>query len=96
MDDVNVLRHACCAFRNLFLKLDKMGPLGKLKHYRPLATNKVFLTMFLKPDAVGIIPTVGYRIGDCQSIEGLHWLAYIGRTRKIIHALMRGKCIWSG
>jgi hypothetical protein len=24
MDDVNVLRQACCAFRNLFLKLVKM------------------------------------------------------------------------
>jgi hypothetical protein len=26
MDDVNVLRQACCAFRNLFLKLVKMDP----------------------------------------------------------------------
>ena len=26
MDDVNVPRHACCAFRNLFLKLAKTGP----------------------------------------------------------------------
>jgi hypothetical protein len=42
--------------------------------------------MFLKPDAVGIIPRAGYRTGDRQSIEGLQWLAYIGRTRKIIHA----------
>jgi hypothetical protein len=27
MDYVNVLRQACCAFRNLFLKLVKMDPL---------------------------------------------------------------------
>jgi len=26
MDDVNILRQACCAFRNLFLKLVKMDP----------------------------------------------------------------------
>jgi len=26
MDDVNVLRQACCAFRNLFLKLVKSDP----------------------------------------------------------------------
>jgi hypothetical protein len=26
MDDFNVLRQACCAFRNLFLKLVKMDP----------------------------------------------------------------------
>jgi len=42
--------------------------------------------MFLKPDAVGIIPRAGYRMGDRQSIEGLQWLAYMGRTRIIIHA----------
>jgi len=42
--------------------------------------------MFLKPDAVGIIPRAGYRMGDRQSIEGFQWLAYMGRTRKIIYA----------
>jgi hypothetical protein len=42
--------------------------------------------MFLKPETVGIIPRAGYRMGDRQSIEGLQWLAYIGRNRKIIHA----------
>ena len=30
MVDMNVLRQACCAFRNLFLKLVKMDLLGKL------------------------------------------------------------------
>jgi len=85
MDDVNVLRLACCAFRNLFLKLVKMDPFrGDIT--TSSICNKVFRTMFLKPDAVGIIPRAGYRMGDRQSIEGLQWLAYIGRTRKIIHA----------
>jgi hypothetical protein len=41
--------------------------------------------MFLKPDAVVIIPRAGYRMEDCQSIESLQWLAYMGRLRKIIH-----------
>jgi len=58
MDNVNVLREACCAFRNLFLKLVKLDP------YRQAITissicNKVFRTMFLKPDTVGIIPRGG-------------------------------------
>ena len=30
IDDVNVFRQACCAFRKLFLKLVKMDPFGKL------------------------------------------------------------------
>ena len=42
--------------------------------------------MFLKLDSVGIIPRAGYNMGDRQSIEGLQWLAYMGPTRKIIHA----------
>ena len=85
MDDVNVLRQTCCAFRNLFLKLVKMDPFREDITISSIC-NKVFRTMFLKPDAVGIIPRAGYRTGDRQSIEGLQWLAYIGRTRKIIHA----------
>jgi len=85
MDDMNVLRQACCAFRNLFLKLIKMDPFREAITITSIC-NKVFRTMFLKPDAVGIILRAGYRMGDRQSIEGLEWLAYMGRTRKIIHA----------
>ena len=49
--------------------------------------NKVFRTMFLKPDTVGIIPRGGYRLSDRQSIEAFQWLAYIGQTRDdVIHA----------
>jgi len=85
MDDVNVLRQACCAFRNLFLKLVKMDPFMEAITISSIC-NKVFRTMFLKPDTVGINPRAGYRIGDRQSIEGLQWLAYMGRTCKIIRA----------
>jgi hypothetical protein len=31
-DDVNVLRQACCAFRNLFLKLVEMDPISAGYH----------------------------------------------------------------
>jgi hypothetical protein len=49
--------------------------------------NKVFRTIFLKPDTVGLIPSGGYRMGDRQSVENLQWLAYIGRTRNnVTHA----------
>jgi G:T-mismatch repair DNA endonuclease (very short patch repair protein) len=85
MDDVNVLRQACCAFRNLFLKLFKMDPFREAITISFIC-SKVFRTMFLKPDTLGIIPRAGYRLGDKQSIEGLKWLAYIGRDKNIIHA----------
>jgi len=49
MDDVNVLRQACCASRNLFFKLDKMDPFRQAITISSIC-NKVFRTMFLKPD----------------------------------------------
>jgi len=85
MDDVNVLRQACCAFRNLFLKSVKMDLCREAITISSFC-NKVFRTMFLKPHAVGMVPRAGYRMGDRESIEGLQWLTYMGRTRKIIHA----------
>ena len=86
MDDVNVLRHACCAFRNLFLKLVKMDPFRQAITISSIC-NKVFRTVFLKPDTVGIIPRAGYRMGHRQSVEALQWLAYIGRKiSNITHA----------
>ena len=48
MDDVNVLRQACCAFRNLFLKLVKIDPFLQAITISP-NSNKVLRTMFLKP-----------------------------------------------
>jgi hypothetical protein len=54
MENVNVLRQASCAFRNLFLKLVKMDPFWQAITISSIC-NKVFRT-FLKPDTVGIIP----------------------------------------
>jgi hypothetical protein len=85
MDDVNVLKMACCAFRNLFLKLVKMDPFRQAITISSIC-NKVFRTMFRKTNTISIIPRAGYRMGDRQSLEGLQWLTYMGRMRKIIHA----------
>jgi hypothetical protein len=86
LDDVNVLRQACCAFRNLFLKLVKMDPFRQAITISSIC-NMVFRTMLLKPDTVVIIPRAGYRMGDRQSVEALQWLAYIGRTsNNVTHA----------
>jgi hypothetical protein len=62
MDDVNVLRQACCAFRHLFLKLVKMDPFREAITISSIC-SKVFRTTFLKPDTVGFIPRAGYRMG---------------------------------
>ena len=62
MADVNVLRQACCAFRNLFLKLVKMDPFRQ--SITSSICNKVFRTMYLKPYTLCIIARGGYRMGD--------------------------------
>ena len=67
-----------------FLKLVKTDP------FREAITilcfcNKDFRTMCLKSDTVHY-PERGLPCGNLQSVQGLQWLAYIGRTRKIIHA----------
>jgi len=67
MDDVNVLRQACCAFRNLFLKLVKMDPFRQAITISSIC-NKVFRTMFLKPDTVDIIPRGGT---ECETASPL-------------------------
>ena len=90
MDDVNVLRQARCAFRRLFLKLVKMHPFRQAITILSIC-NKVFWTMFLKSDSVGIIPRGGYRMGDRKSVEALQWLAYIGRTRNNVTHAGNGK-----
>jgi hypothetical protein len=55
VDDGNVLRQACCAFRNVFFKLVKMDPFREAVAISSIC-NKVFRTKFLKPDTVRIIP----------------------------------------
>jgi hypothetical protein len=86
MDDVNVLRQAYCAFRNLVLKLVKMDPFRQVITI-PSICNKVFRTMFPKTDTLVIIPRGGYRMGEGQSVEALQWLSSIFRKRNnVTHA----------
>lgn len=58
MDDVNVVRQSCCAFRNLYLVLVKMDIFRQAKIISSIC-NKVFRTMFLKPNTVVIILRAG-------------------------------------
>ena len=96
MDDVNVLRQACCAFRNLFLNLVEINPFRHAKIISSIC-NKVFCTMLLKQNSVGINLRCGYRMGNSQSVEVLQRLACIGRTRdNIFMPVMGGKFIRLG
>ena len=62
MDDVNILRQECCAFRIFFLNLVKMDPFRQAITVSSIC-NKVFRTTFLKRDTLGIIPRGGF---ECE------------------------------
>lgn len=77
MDDVNVLRQACCRYRNLFLKLAKWTPLGKNHNIVHLqgVPDHVYETWFYR-----YYPERGATVWDIQAVQDLQWLAYIGWT----------------
>ena len=59
-----------CVYEFVF-KIGQYLPLFSGYHY----INKVFRTMYLKPDTVSIIPRAGYRMEYRQTVEALKWLA---------------------
>jgi hypothetical protein len=65
MDDVNVLRQACCAFRNLFLKLVKMDPFRQAITIWAIC-SKGFGQCSLN-QTLGVIPRARYRMRYRQS-----------------------------
>jgi len=95
-DDVNVLRQACYAFRNLFLKLVKMDPFRQAITISFIC-NKVFRTMFLKPDTVGIIPRGGYRWETASLLKPFNgWRILVERETMLLMPVMGGRyiCLW--
>ena len=80
IDNLNVRRQACCASLILFLKLVKMDPFRQANKIWSIC-NKVFQTMYLKPDSVGIIPRRNYRMEDRQSLLLLNvWRTLVGHV----------------
>jgi hypothetical protein len=72
VDDVSVLRQACCAFRNLFFEIGQDGPLSA-SYTLSSNCNKMLRNIFLKLDTVGINRIACYRIWGGPSMAGVHW-----------------------
>jgi hypothetical protein len=79
--DVQILQRACGIFRDMFLQHTGIEPFSD-SITLPSACNRVFRTMFLKQDQIGLIPPQGYFKGNQSSI-GLCWLEYESRRRKV-------------
>ena len=96
MDDVNVQKQACCAFRYLFLKLVEMKPFWQTITISSIC-HKIFRTMSVKPDSVGIIPR-GATVWGITSLLRLFncWRTLLGRITMLLVPVMGGKFIWPG
>jgi hypothetical protein len=93
MDDVNLLRQTYCALRNLFLKLVNMDPFRQAITISSIC-NKVFRTMFLKTDSVGIIlrgATVWETASLLKNFNG--WRTLVGRVTMLLMLEMEGRFI---
>jgi len=96
IDDVNVLRKACCALRNFFLKLVKIDPFRQAITISSIC-NKLFRTMFLKPDTVGIIPRGGTEWETASVLKLFNsWRTLVERETMLLMPLMGGRSIYLG
>ena len=90
LDDVNVLRQACYDFRKLFLKFVKKDPFRQAITISSIYI-KVFQTIFLKLDSVGLMPKGGYLMGHRQSVEALQfWRTLVERGTMLLMPVMEG------
>jgi len=88
-----VLRQACCAFRNVFLKLFKVDRFREVIII-PYNCNKVFRTMLLKSDTVGTIPRAVYRMGIVSQLRVFNGWRILGGLAKLFMPVIGGKSIW--
>jgi len=90
MVDINVLTQACCAFRNLFLKLVKMVPFRQAITISSIC-NKVFRTTFLKPDTVGVIPRGGIEWETASLLRLFYgWRTFFWRGTMLLNTEIEG------
>ena len=92
VSDVDILRRCCSQFRSLFQ--EHAGGIDPFHKCFTIASacNKVYRTMFLQPEQVGIIPPQGYA-SDNQSTIAICWLDWMAKKEgvEIQHALNGGE-----
>ena len=100
MDDVNVLRQACCAFRNFFFfKWSNWTPLNPFWQAIKISSfcSKVSRAMYLKPHTLSIIPKGG-TVWEITSLLKLFngWRTLVRHVTMILMPEIRGSfiCLW--
>src|SRR5436190_2172200 len=76
--DVDILRRACMAFRNIFLTRGNVCPFEECTTIASTCMT-VFRKNFLRKDEIGVIPQGGYRKANTYSRKALQWLVWMER-----------------
>ena len=86
-NDVSILLQGILAFRRQFMTLtvdSERAKEGIDPFHRSItiasACSKVFRTIFLKPETIGLIPSSGYTPDHKQSRMALEWLCHLNET----------------
>ncbi|XP_048513417.1 uncharacterized protein LOC125501456 [Athalia rosae] len=88
--DVDILRRACSAFRDIFLTQGGVCPFSQSTTIAS-ACSVLFRQNFLQDTTIGIIPSRGYRMTDNQSTKAVEWL--VCKEREIgIEIMHAGRC----
>ena len=92
ISDVDILRRCCGKFRSLFMEHTGICPFNNCCTIAS-ACNKVYRTLFLQEEQIGIVPPQGYGPKDKQSIVALCWLDWLAETQdlQIQHAMNGGE-----
>jgi len=80
--DVDILRRCSLKFRDIFIDETGLDPFAKSCTIAG-ACNRVYRTHYLKLKTIGIVPHVGYRRADNQSIKAIKWLKWLSHSRNI-------------
>jgi len=94
MEDVSVLRQACCAFRNLFLKLVKMHPFSEAITILSIC-NVVLRNMFVKSDTSNY-PESWLPWGIISLLRVINGWPIFDGLKTLFMPVMGGKSIWLG
>jgi len=96
MDDVNILRQACCALRNLFLKIVKIDPFRQAITISSIY-NMVSRTKFLKPESVGIFLRTGTALWIASLLSLFNgWRTLVRRVIMFLMPVVGGKSVCPG
>ena len=80
--DVLVLMRGVLKARQLFYQTDGVDPFTECFTIAS-SCMRSFRKNFLEPDTIGIIPQMGYRRGDVQSVKALKWLCHVEKESGI-------------